>query len=62
MQTALQAIDTNAQSIINRVLVNPGPINDPAVQGTVQGIATIGDQLARDANAKLAGGGGIITP
>lgn len=57
VQAALQAIDTNAGSIINRVLVQPGPNQDPVVQQTIQGIAAIGTQLANDANAKLAGGG-----
>ena len=56
VQTALRAIDNNAQSIINRVLANPGPVNDPAVQRTIQGIADIGNQLSRDANTKLTGG------
>ncbi len=56
VQAMLQSIDTSCQTLINMVLVNPGPISDPAVQATIQGIANIGDQLSRDAKAKLAGG------
>ena len=55
VQAALQAINTNAQSIVNRVLDNPGPIQDPAVQRTLQGIVNLGTQLANDASAKLGG-------
>lgn len=55
VQAALQAIDSNAASIINRVLAQPGPQQDPAVRPTIQGIADIGDQLSRDAKAKLGG-------
>jgi hypothetical protein len=53
VQAALRAIDTNAQSIINRVLTQPGPINDPAVRETLQGIVSAGTQLANDASAAL---------
>ena len=56
VQTALQAIDNNASTILNRVLSQPGPVQDPVVQRTIQGIADIGNQLSRDAAAKLTGG------
>jgi len=53
VQAALQTIDNNAQSLINKVLSNPGPVSDPEVLGTVQAIARIGAQLLGDANSKL---------
>lgn len=53
VQAALQAIDTNCQTLLNRVQSQPGPIQDPAVRQTLQGIVGIGTQLANDASAKL---------
>jgi len=53
VQAALQAIDGNAQSLINRVLQNPGPTQDPAVRQTLGMIVGAGTQLANDASAAL---------
>ena len=51
-------IVNRAQSRFNKVLAEPGPINDPAVVTALQGVVTAANTLSTAATAKLATGTG----
>jgi hypothetical protein len=58
LATATGGVD----GIVVKVVKNPGPIEDPAVQQTLQRIASVGNNLVTLANDRLQGGGVTAPP